>query len=563
MEINGGSTIDWVNGGRASSDIYFPSYGPNPGDIPPSDNLTVTANSTANGNEVVIKGGSTGGEVDGGDAAVSIHIPADFDSDLGVLIFSPTIVNGTATATTNDNRVIIEESTIGEGIDAGSADIYVSATDVSGTTATALAKNNTIEINGSSTVVKDEILAGDSHISGNFSSASTSTAEGNGVIINDGTVEIENDAIVGGVAEIGGSDYGYSDSYGNTAEMHIPDNGGSAAATGNSVAINGGTVTVRKVYHGDSEDDDYVGIVGGAAESETGSATATYNTVAITGGDVKAEGYGIVGGWAGSSSGDATAMHNTVEISGGTVEGDIYGGYADLHHVLLEHPGDYNSSDASPTATNNKVKVQNSTMENVTGGNAIRFEYQTVEAGDYEINYSSSATANSNQVEIGAGDIVRNVTGGDSTVALQLFPLGGPAPFTPFDGNVAITATTHSTANSNQVKVTGGTAGDVIAGYTDVYINTLTNYHYSSGEVETDIIGTIDGILTATANENKVIVEGGTIEDVLGGDASATAIGRDASDFTATSIAKNNKVEINGDNTVVVAEKLANPAKNL
>jgi hypothetical protein len=91
--------------------------------------------------------------------------------------------------------------------------------------------------------------------------------------------------------------------------------GKTAAATGNTVNIAGGT---------------FSDVVGGQASSYDGLANAGNNTVNFTGGTASNIYGGAASIGAPLSTAASTAMGNSVFISGGTVNGYVYGGYSNI-----------------------------------------------------------------------------------------------------------------------------------------------------------------------------------------------------------------------------------------
>ncbi len=129
-------------------------------------------------------------------------------------------------------------------------------------------------------------------------------------------------------------------------------------ATGNSISMNGGSVT-GTVYGGYTAEgavtDNSVSMSGGTVKGVvnggyTADGDATGNRVSMSGGAVEANNalnYGVNGGY--TEGGDATG--NSVSMNGGTVKGDVIGGVS-----------------VSGDATGNRVSLSGGTVRGVYGG---------------------------------------------------------------------------------------------------------------------------------------------------------------------------------------------------
>ena len=210
------------------------------------------------------------------------------------------------------------------------------------------AADNSVTVNSGGTV------GGTVHGGYAEGTSGTAAATGNSVTINGGTV-----------ADVDG---GYAE------------NDGTATATGNSVTVNSGTVNQQRVY-------------GGHAYSPSGTATATGNSVTVSGGTVN-QSVNVIGGYAAnrtssppSTSGMATATGNSVTVSGGTMGGNVIGGSA--------------TAGTAAAATGNTVTVSGGEVRgNVYGGSAANNPSGT------------AAEATGNTVTVSGGTVMRDVIGG-------------------------------------------------------------------------------------------------------------------------------------------------------
>jgi hypothetical protein len=99
-------------------------------------------------------------------------------------------------------------------------------------------------------------------------------------------------------------------------------NGGSGSVTGNTVTINGGTVTSQDIYGGNGAWTNGIWGVGGGG-LWGGSGSAIGNSVIITGNPQI--NLGVFGGYV--DSGPGSAVNNSVTISGGSIGYNVFGGY--------------------------------------------------------------------------------------------------------------------------------------------------------------------------------------------------------------------------------------------
>ena len=225
--------------------------------------------------------------------------------------------------------------------------------------------------------------------------------------------------------------------------------GETAAATGNTVEISGGTVTqdVRGAHANFEASDNTVTISGGQVQGHVigGGAlvgNATGNTVIISSGEV--QNY-VRGGY----SGGGNVTGNTVTISGGEVKGEVRGGYS----------GEGNVTGNIITISGGEVKGE------VRGG------------------YSLDGNANGNTVTISGGTIESEVRGGHSLSRDACFNTvtisGGTIKKDIYGGNVKGT----HIANNNTVNLVGEGAT----------LGTLTG---SSFTIEGSVVGSNTGSVT-------------------------------------------------------------------
>ena len=248
----------------------------------------------------------------------------------------------------------------------------------------------------------------------------------------------------------------------------------------------------------------------------------TYNTVTISGNTTFKKSSDIYGGWS-QGSGDVT--YNTVTISDNTTFGSpsyispsyIYGGKSsdgNANNNAVEISGNtkfistssiYGGQSSDGDVTQNKVTIKDTSFEKIS----------TIYGGS-----SSDGTAEGNSVIISGGTFKGFVYGGSSgeTAAEgnSVIISGGT-----FNGNVD-GGSSYYTANDNIVILVGKNA---TYKFTDTQGDKQT---LTGGNI--NIIGTVYGGYaksssgTANANNNQVIISGGTITgDVIGGSSPGTA----------------------------------------
>ncbi len=228
-------------------------------------------------------------------------------SDITARVYGGYSIGG---VNSNDNRVTVTGGTIGKDVMGGGV-----AGDIGGD-----AVGNTVTIAGSASVVED-VVGGFAH---------SGAATGNSVTLDGASI---GGVVYGGAGSLDGSNNtvvvgGAAASVGQTV---VGGNSWNGATTGNTVTINGGTIT-GDVIGGNSNNgmtsNNVVTINGGTVQGSAiggltyfGAVGATGNAVTIGGGTVHQD---VIGGM--DYYGTAGATGNTVTITGGTIEGSVYAG---------------------------------------------------------------------------------------------------------------------------------------------------------------------------------------------------------------------------------------------
>ncbi|MDR1727802.1 MAG: autotransporter-associated beta strand repeat-containing protein, partial [Acidobacteriota bacterium] len=279
-------------------------------------------------------------------------------------------------------------------------------------------------------------------------------------------------------------------------------NAGDAAAGGNTMRVDGGTVANHAA--------------GGLAYS-SGEATAKGNTADVTGGGVIHG--GVVGGGAGGGA-DTTAEGNAARVDGGTVDGHAAGGKA-------------SSLSGEATAKGNRVDVANggAVGGDVYGGSAEGAAGATAEGNAASVAGAAGsvfggtanapaahATAKDNRVDVAADGEVSGIV------------VGGRA-----DGDAG------AAAEGNTASIDGGTVENGIAGgeaYSsgDAAVKDNTAAASNGGKVGNDVYGgRAVGAAGATAEGNTARIDGGMVYGgVSGGEAYSSG----------EAVAKGNKVDV-------------------
>ena len=287
------------------------------------------------------------------------------------------------------------------------------------------------------------------------------------------------------------------------------------------------------------------------------------NKVIMSGGTVKE----VAGG---EAFGTGIVHGNGVEMSGGTAQ-NLYGGAT----YISKAEGNYVKVSGNAVVTGSGdngyeedgVKITN---KGVYGAMAVAPENNDKKLGDLV----------NNSVVISGNAKVSNVYGayseGDSNVTGNAVTISDNAEIGSGSGQVLGASTGSGMATGNYVMINGGEAGDVYAAVTsggDAKNNVTT---MTSGSVA-DIGGASTVFFDKSNNgaiiNNKVIMSGGTAEDVIGGEAYGTGLvqgnGIELSGgnvenvyggITASSKAEGNYVKVSGNavvtgNDVKVSEK--------
>lgn len=377
-------------------------------------------------------------------------------------------------------------------------------------------------------------------------------ANNNEIIINAGAI---NKSIYGGWSDI---DIGSA----NNNKVNIKDGtikesvfGGKNAkgeAHYNAVIVAGGSIT-SSIYGGDSNTGNVtyneVLITGGSVGNNiyggrSLSGNVNYNKVVTNTTNTMIIGGSVYGGFSGTGAGSAN--YNTVEISGSKVTANIYGGRntdGEVSYNGVKLLGGAEVTDAifggrseganGDVFENNVFIYDALAKDNVYGGrnlkgNAIGNKVILFD-DDSVVNFSVTGghseenvgNANSNIVEIQAGNVKRSVYGGRN-----------------LEGN----------ANNNIVNIFGGTIGDaancgthgncsVYGGYSDIGTGTSNSntINITAGTIMKDVFGGRNDEGDANLNEIYISLDGDIKGSVFGG-WSNTGIGN----------ANNNKIEMTG-----------------
>ncbi|MBQ8701066.1 MAG: hypothetical protein IJ522_05780 [Acidaminococcaceae bacterium] len=436
--------------------------------------------------------------------------------------------------------------------------------------------NNSLTVNGGA--VTGDVYGG---------TTTSGDASYNAVTINSGTVSSNTYGkgnVYGGNSYYGNASYNAVTVNGGTVTGNAYSNGNvyggntsSGEATYNTVTITGGTIS--QVYGGNSNlnaTNNTVTVQGGTVGSVTGaysSKEANNNTVNVSKGTVgtSAGSYAVVGAANdGTSSGDPVSNGNHVTVTGTAQVTGLVIGARDAYFaaVITDNTVTLDGSAVvtgdviggygrSKDKTKNKVYVNNGTVTgNVYGGelnssnsgtgnatsNEVYISGGTVSGSVYggDVKGKVSGNANSNRVEICGGTVKSSGAGSGDTVYGGYSETGNAnSNKVQVSGESIIKLTVYGgvskyeegTANNNEVTVSDSAnlPSGITAGWSpkkDAKNNTVT--------IEGGIVkGYIDGgVATGAADNNHIIVNGGTVSYLQGGSGGSSATG--------------NTVEING-----------------
>ena len=300
----------------------------------------------------------------------------------------------------------------------------------------------------------------------------------------------------------------------------------SETAENNTITISGGSaydVYAAVTGGGDAKNntaimkDGVVAYLGGAATDYGDgnvNGAAVENKVIMSGGTVKE----VAGG---EAFGTGIVQGNGVEMIGGTAQ-NLYGGGT----YISKAEGNYVKVSGNAVVTGSGddgyeedgVKITN---KGVYGAIAVAAENNDKKLGDLV----------NNSVEISGNAKVSNVYGayseGDSDVTGNKVTINDNAEIGSGSGQVFGASTGSGMATGNCVTINGGEAGDVYAAVTgggDAKNNTAImkdGVVAYLGGAATDYG---DGNVNGAAVENKVIMSGGTVKEVAGGEAFGTGI---------------------------------------
>ncbi len=330
-------------------------------------------NVTADGNRVIVTGGSVSSGVYGG-SAQSSNGSATADGNTvqisgGMSGFDYNIYGGNARsrngmAEANGNSVFLANIP-----DLGSfAGVYGGyARESSGSTGTVLALDNVVEVGDGVSLY----MAVGGRALGDSGVGASAGADSNAVTVSGGSVNL----LYGGYA---------------TAD-------GETSAGNNTVTITGGSVDM---------------VVGGDAHSRTGNARADANTVLVRGGTVQS----IFGGSVQSDGGTASASGNRIEVSGATVEGSVSGGFAPLSIVPAEVGGNTVIIGSGATVAGNVHggDVTGSAGGSRADGNILTIAEGAKVTGDVAGGWlEAGGSASGNTVLVRGGTVTGDIYGGN------------------------------------------------------------------------------------------------------------------------------------------------------
>ena len=491
---------------------------------------------TVENNGVKISGGQVGGNVYGG--WVSKYAD-EMDSNSNVSSNTVEISNVTLTGEVyggytpkgdaTGNAVTIESGTINNNVYGGST----AKGDANGNSVTI--QGGTIEMSGGTTSAK--VIGGES-VSG--------SANDNTVTMTDGSASAN---VIGGYADSANKD-----------------GTGTGTANGNIVKISGGTVD---------------GEVTGGLSTGLGSASGNQVTISDAGGI--AENRQIMGGHA---SGTGTADNNILTLASGSVSGNAYGGLSDSstatgNTVKVALTGTASLTSAvggrgQTGASDNKVIMTSGTAQSITAGYAETGDasHNTVEmsggtstlvaaaqSGDgnatgntvsmtggtaWEVIAGYGRTgASGNTVTISGGTVgggTESVFGGKSengdAVSNTVMIKGGDVSGDVYGGQAGDDTNSEGKADNNTVTIeSGNTAGRVFGG--DSEMGSASGNTVTIDATGTGTLSEVDGGKgRTTAQDNKVIFNGGTAGTLYGGNVVGHTDGKQG--------AVNNTVEVNG-----------------
>lgn len=374
------------------------------------------------------------------------------------------------------------------------------------------AANNIVEVSGGT--IENDVYGSyvyhDTEVPGN---TATATVKSNTVNIWGGEIK---GTVFGGFAEQGNADS-------NQVNMTS-----GTASTGDGKGIIGGYT-----QSGDALSNSVL-ILGGQAGTVRGgqseSGNVSHNAVSITGTVLATTSVReVVGGWIDNARTDKSATGNTVTINvGADVIGSVFGGYILAGAGAVGGVGDEKG---------NQVTVNSGTISgNVAGGwttgsGAAVNNTLTVVGGvinnDIFGGYSEGGTASSNHVILNGGTISGEVhggaTSGNGAIENNDVTLAGATVKNNIVGGVSA----NGNANNNSVTVS---SGSVVAEEETKQLAVVGGRAFSAGE----------------ANSNTVIINGGQVEIVRGGQSKTGNVSDNTVTISGTSDAPTKVGEIVG-----------------
>ena len=371
-------------------------------------------------------------------------------------------------------------------------------------------ENEKIYLNGSNIAFTVSTGGAVYNIIGN----NTGSVSGNTIVINGGTItnaDVEYDSSWNAVPS--GINGGYSTT-GAVSDNHITIT--NATIGGYYPSVHGGHSDSGNVSKNTVTIDSNNGIYIYGGHSDTGAVggdtAADGNIVTVKSGAV----HYVAGGWSGKNSDGGMVKNNQVTVENGTVGSQIFGGASDggnveLNRVLFEKgsAGDiFGGQSGGKDVLNNTVTINDGTVTNVYGGQAV-VHWMTGDCGD----------AKGNQVTIGGGTISGVVYGGYSesgAANTNIVTINGGTVNQHVYGGIS----SSGDAKSNQVWIYGiGGSGDsdgisiikqnVYGGYTGT--GSATNNVVSLLSGKTTIQGSVYGG-GSSQSSNTNIVEGNKLQ---------------------------------------------------